>query len=115
VHRIRAEGVSRALERSDLMLLAILKARDPWFMPQPKQVTHEHKHDGPPPSVNISSMTNVAFGHFTDEEMETFDRLLKKAGVPEQLLKPAPPVIDVDSQTVTEAQPSRGDGDRGSK
>ena len=38
--------------------------------------------------------------------MELFDRLLKKAGVPEHLLHPAPP-IDVEAQAVTEAQLSR--------
>jgi len=43
--------------------------------------------------VSISS-TSIAFGHFTDDELETLDRLLKKAGVPEQLLKPAPPALE---------------------
>ena len=70
-------------------LLAILRAYRPDFQPKPKE--HNHKHTGQPPAnVNVSN-THIAFGHFTDEEMELFDRLLAKAGVPEHMLKPAPP------------------------
>jgi hypothetical protein len=46
-------------------------------------------------NVNLSS-TQVNFGHFTDEEMDLFDKLLKKAVLPEQLLHPAP--IDLEGE-----------------
>jgi hypothetical protein len=82
VERIRAQAFDAALvKKSESMMLAILRARDPWFQPPPKQMEHKHKQTGPPASVSIST-TSIAFGHFTDEEMETLDRLLKKAGVP---------------------------------
>jgi hypothetical protein len=77
-------------------LTFIAKHRIPAYMPRPKEV--QHKHDGPPPAnVTVSSMS-IAFGHFTDDELETLDRLLKKAGVPEHLLKPAPSIVDVEGQ-----------------
>jgi hypothetical protein len=41
--------------------------------------------------ANFSS-TSITAGHLTDDELETMDRLLKKMGVPEHLLKAAPPI-----------------------
>ncbi len=43
--------------------------------------------------MSVSS-TSIQFGHFTDAEMELFDRLMKKAGIPEHLLQPAPPALE---------------------
>jgi hypothetical protein len=116
VQRVRADAFHCArVKRSESAIFAILRARDPWLQPQPKQVEVKHR-DAPPPPSNVSiSSTSIAFGHFTDEEMATFDRLLKKRGVPEHLINPTQPPIDVDAQPVTEAQPSRGDGTRGLK
>jgi hypothetical protein len=58
----------------------------------------------PQPNVNISS-TSIAFGHFTDEEMATFDRLLKKAGVPEYLVNPPPDEPPIDVEAVPQPEP----------
>ncbi len=106
---LRRAFVIRPTIPKDLAALALIaKAQIPEFQAPPKQVPH--MHTAPPTHVSVSS-TSITFGHFTDEEMDTLDRLLKKAGVPEHLLNPAP--IDVDSQPRTEAQPSRGDGSPG--
>jgi len=75
------------------MMRAILKSRDPWFQPKPKQV--EHTHDTPA-NVRVSS-ANITMTVLVDDELETLNRLLKKVGVPDQaLLQPGEPdVIDM--------------------
>ena len=87
--------VKKGVDDLELAALTfIARHRIPAYRPQPKQV------------VNISStQVNVSVGHFTDEELETFERLLRKAGVPEHMINPAP--VDVEAQVATEAQPSR--------
>ena len=93
VDRVRGAGFRRALDEMDTQaIFKILAARDPDFMPK-KEISHQH-HGQAPASVSVSS-TSIAFGHFTDDELETLDRLLKKAGVPEHLLNPAPAPADV--------------------
>jgi hypothetical protein len=90
VQRIRAEAVDAALiQRSESAIFNILKARDPWFMPKPKEVSHQHQHSTTTVTQNLSA-TSISAGHPTDDELETADRLLKKMGVPEHLLKAAP-------------------------
>jgi hypothetical protein len=53
----------------------------------------------------------------TDAEMAEMDRLLKKMGVPEALLNPAPaaPALDVEAETVVDARAARGDASRDPK
>jgi hypothetical protein len=95
--RVDGTIARKAVDNLELPALTfIARHRIPAYMPKPKEV--QHKHEGPSPAnVSISS-TSIAFGHFTDDELETLDRLLKKAGVPEHLLNPAPPIVDVEGQ-----------------
>jgi hypothetical protein len=95
LQRLRGEGVRRAFQHSDAVLLAILRARDSWFMPKDKAV--------PPKTaiqVNATQNNNYANAQYsaaglTDEELETIDRLLRKMGVPQALLEAgAPPPSD---------------------
>jgi len=82
------------IKRSEPMMLAILRAKDPWFQPKPKHV--EHTHETAPPDVSLSN-TTINVGILMDDELETLNRLLKKVGMPDQaLLQPGEPdVIDV--------------------
>jgi len=75
------------------MMRAILKSRDPWFQPKPKQSS---TRTTPPANVSVSS-ANITMTVLVDDELETVNRLLKKVGVPDQaLLQPGEPdVIDM--------------------
>jgi hypothetical protein len=65
-------------------LLAILRAYRPEFQPKPKEVTHTHTET----KVSASfASTTISASQLTDAEIAEMDRILKKMGVPEQLLQ----------------------------
>jgi hypothetical protein len=104
----RIEGTIVKKGVDDLELPApmfIARHRIPAYQQKPKELTH--RHDLPVGTSVSTTVTRV--DHFTDEELETLNRLLMKAGVPEHLLQPPP--IDVEA----EAQPLLGDGKPGPK
>jgi hypothetical protein len=105
----RVEGtiVKKGVDDLDLAaLMFVARHRIPAYQAKPRELPPSPS--APPAKVNISS-TNIAFGHFTDEEMETFGRLLKKCGVPEELLNPAPAdVIEADAGPIDRGCGSSG-------